>query len=170
MEEAGPAQVQEPLPPAAETRQVDRASPADAAGPDAVRGPVVAEGSRAGPARAPAARGVLPADEAVRFQGPIYNETMRQGGRLMLVLRRGDGDRVTARFAASDGLVGSGVLTGRVSEAGLVVVTGVLMMGRNAFGCDLRGVIAGSRLTGTAEFRRAGGEWAARSVFSAMRA
>lgn len=113
---------------------------------------------------------LLAADEAVLFQGPIYNETLGQGGYVTLLLRKQQrSGAITARFNASQGLLGSGVLIGSLSEMGHLAASGPLLVGRNSFMCGLTGTIAGERLTGTADFTRSG-RWAARSTFTLSRA
>jgi len=111
-------------------------------------------------------------DAPVRFQGPIYNETMGQGGHVALVIRKQAPDgAITARFDASQGLLGSGVLAGSMSRTGRITASGQLMVGKNPFNCDLSGTIVGDKLTGSASFVRSGGSgWAARSVFTLTRA
>lgn len=111
-------------------------------------------------------------DDPVLFQGPIYNETMGQGGHVVLVIRKqAPAGAITARFDASQGLVGSGMLAGSVSGAGRITASGQLLMGKNPFNCDLSGTIVGDKLTGSASFVRNGSRgWAARSVFTLTRA
>ncbi len=100
------------------------------------------------------------------FRGTIYNETMGQGGQLRIALQRqAQPGGVKVRFDASAGLVGSGELTGTLSDSGRLAVSGQLMMGRNAYDCDLQGTLAGDRLTGVAGFVRAGGSSVWRSSF-----
>ncbi len=122
---------------------------------------------------APAAelRVTIPSNAPLLFQGPIYNETMRQGGHVALVIHKQAQDgAITARFDASQGLLGSGVLAGSMSETGRITASGQLMMGKNPFNCDLSGNIVGDKLTGSASFVRNGNSgWAARSVFTLMR-
>lgn len=117
-------------------------------------------------------RVTMPSDAPVLFQGPIYNQTMGQGGHVALVIRKqAPGSAITARFDASQGLLGSGVLAGSMSETGRVTASGQLMVGKNPFNCDLSGTIVGDKLTGSASFVRSGGSgWAARSVFTLTRA
>lgn len=125
------------------------------------------------PSAPPAELRVTMASEApVRFQGPIYNETMGQGGHVALVIRKqAPGGAITARFDASQGLLGSGVLAGSMSGTGRITASGQLMVGKNPFNCDLSGTIVGDKLTGSASFVRNGGSgWAARSVFTLTRA
>lgn len=114
---------------------------------------------------------VLP-DVPMLFHGPIYNETIGQGGHVALVIRRqAPGGAITARFDASQGLLGSGVLAGSMSETGRITASGRVMVGKNPFNCDLNGTIVGDKLTGSASFvRNGGGGWAARSVFTLTRA
>ena len=126
------------------------------------------------PVAAPAGerRVAVVSDAPVLFQGPIYNETMGQGGHVALVIRKqASPGAITARFDASQGLLGSGVLAGSVSGAGRITASGQLMVGRNPFNCDLSGTIIGDKLTGSASFVRNGSSgWAARSVFTLTRA
>lgn len=109
----------------------------------------------------------LAADAPLSFSGVVNNETMRQSGRLSLVVRRrpGSTDAVTTRFHASAGLIGDGELEGRLTEDGRLSASGQLMMGQNAFMCDLSGTVSGGRLAGTANFRRSGGGTSAHSSF-----
>lgn len=111
-------------------------------------------------------------DAPVLFQGPIYNETIRQSGHVALVIRKqAPGGAITARFDASQGLLGSGVLAGSMSGTGRITASGQLMVGKNPFNCDLNGTIVGDKLTGSASFVRNGGSGlAARSVFTLTRA
>jgi hypothetical protein len=81
---------------------------------------------------------------------------MQQGGQMSLVIRRQPSGAVTARFEAWAGLLGSGDLTGRLTEDGRLQASGQLMVGRNAFTCELSGIVAGDRLTGSARFVRSG--------------
>ena len=117
-------------------------------------------------------RVIMPPDAPVLYQGPIYNETMGQGGHVALVIRRqAPGGAITARFDASQGLLGSGVLAGSLSGTGRITASGQVMVGKNPFNCDLSGTIVGDKLTGSASFIRNGGSgWAARSVFTLTRA
>jgi hypothetical protein len=104
------------------------------------------------------------------FRGPIMNETMGQGGQLDLAIRtQGSTGPVTARFHAYAGLIGTGELTGTISEDGQVRLSGRLMMGQNPFDCSLNGKLAGDRLTGSATFVRAGGGSSAHSSLSLTR-
>ena len=106
----------------------------------------------------------------VAFRGPVYNETMQQGGQMSLVIRRqGSSGAVTARFEAWGGLLGSGELAGRLSEDGRLFASGPLMVGKNPFLCDLSGLVAGGRLTGSASFVRSGGGRVAHSRFTLAR-
>jgi len=100
------------------------------------------------------------------FRGTIYNETMGQSGQLRIALQRqAQPGAVKVRFDASAGLVGSGELAGTLSDSGRLAVSGQLMMGRNAYDCDLQGTLAGGTLTGVAGFVRAGGSSVWRSSF-----
>ena len=100
----------------------------------------------------PAMRGV-----SIAFRGPVYNETMQRGGQMSLVIRRHLlTGAVTARFEAWAGLLGSGELKGQLSEDGHLRASGQLMMGRNAFTCELSGTVAGNVLTGSARFVHVG--------------
>jgi len=111
-------------------------------------------------------------DTPVLFQGPIYNETMGQSGHVALVIRKqASSGAITARFDASQGLLGSGVLAGSMSGTGRIAASGQLMVGKNPFNCDLNGTIVGDKLTGSASFVRNGGSGStARSVFTLTRA
>lgn len=89
------------------------------------------------------------------YRGSVFNETLRQGGRLMLSVRPQQlPDVVSIRFEASNGLIGSGELRGNLASDGRITASGTLMMGRNPHECELTGVISGDRLSGTATFRR----------------
>lgn len=130
------------------------------------------EPSPVGPAPVgPAPVGPAPVGAAVAFQGPIYNETMGQGGWVRIVVRKqAQPGAVTARFDASAGLLGSGEMAGRLSDSGQLSASGLLMVGRNTFNCDLRGIISGGMLTGSASFVRVGGTSVSRSSFAIPRA
>lgn len=96
---------------------------------------------------------VAASDAPVRFQGPIFNETMGQSGQVTLVIRKqAPTGAITARFNASQGLSGSGMLAGSVSGTGRITASGQLQMGRGAFMCDLSGTLSGGALTGSASF------------------
>ncbi len=146
-----PASRAAPSPSHAEpARRADPASPA-----------AVAEGNRA----------VAASDAPVRFQGPIFNETMGQGGHVTLVIRKqAPAGAITARFNASQGLSGSGVLAGNLSGTGRITVSGQLLMGRNAFMCDLSGTLSGGTLTGSASFVNSNGGPMYHSRFNLVRA
>ncbi len=110
-------------------------------------------------------------DTSVVFQGSIFNETMGQSGHVSLVIRRQPAtDAITARFNASQGLVGSGVLAGSVSGTGRITASGQLLMGKNPFLCDLNGVLNGNTLTGSASFVRSGTGATYHSRFTLVRA
>ena len=155
----------------AEATGLDVPAPPDAAPPLPYAEPV-RRADRALSAPQAELRVTMPPDAPVLFQGPIYNETMGQGGHVALVIRReAPGGAITARFDASQGLLGSGVLAGSMSGAGRITASGLLMVGKNPFNCDLSGTIVGDKLTGSASFVRNGGSgWAARSVFTLTRA
>ncbi|MGI4942595.1 MAG: hypothetical protein ACRYHQ_18845 [Janthinobacterium lividum] len=88
-----------------------------------------------------------------------------------MIRRQLQGGAITARFDASQGLLGSGVLAGSMSGTGRITASGQLMVGKNPFNCDLSGTIVGDKLTGSASFVRSGNTgWAARSVFTLTRA
>ena len=156
---AGPPNPELPQPPAAPlpashagpVRRTDKFSPAPVAGERRV---------------------AMASDTPVLFQGPIYNETMGQGGHVALVVhKQAPSGAITARFDASQGLLGSGLLAGNVSGTGRLTASGQLMVGKNPFYCDLTGTIVGDKLTGSANFARNGGNgWTARSVFTLTRA
>ena len=94
-----------------------------------------------------------------QFRGPVFNDTIGIGGRLSLAVRRiGPNGAVLVRFEASNGLVGSGELSGTLSPDGVLTASGTLMMGRNPFECDLAGTLSAERLTGSASFVRLGAE------------
>ncbi len=106
----------------------------------------------------------------VSFRGPVYNETMQQGGQMSLVItRREPAGAITARFEAWGGLLGSGELSGHLSDTGRIVASGQLMMGRNPFICDLSGFVAGGKLIGSASFVRSGSGRVAYSRFTLTR-
>ena len=105
-------------------------------------------------------------DRVTVFRGPVMNVTMRQGGQLTLVIQRHEGQTVTIDFRASSGLIGTGQLTGTMTEDGHIDVDGRLMMGRNPFNCVLSAVARGDNLVGEASFTRVGGTSSARSSFN----
>ncbi len=116
-------------------------------------------------------RGTALSETALLFQGSMFNETMGQGGHISLVIQRqASTGAIIARFNASQGLVGSGVLVGNVSGAGRITVSGQLLMGRNPFLCDLDGALVGDTLTGSANFARPSGGVTYHSRFSLIRA
>ena len=109
-------------------------------------------------------------ETSVLFQGTIFNETMGQGGHVSLVIHRQPAtDAITARFNASRGLVGSGLLAGSVSGTGRITASGQLLMGKNPFLCDLNGTLSGNTLTGSASFVRSGSGTTYHSRFSLVR-
>lgn len=123
------------------------------------------------PPQVPPYEGPVVVDAPVLFRGPIMNETMGQGGYVTILVRpQSLPGAVKVRFNASAGLSGTGELSGRVSESGRLTVAGTLMMGRNPFACDLRGVISGGTLTGSATFVRSSGGTVAYSRFTLTRA
>lgn len=150
------------------------ARPAHQAASVVVAAPVQAEpGLLAVPGHpAAAAPGRFAVSQAsVLFQGSIFNETMGQGGHVSLVIcRQPATDAITARFNASQGLVGSGVLAGSVSGTGRITASGQLLMGRNSFLCDLDGNLSGNTLTGSASFVRSGSGAIYHSRFNLVRA
>ena len=94
----------------------------------------------------------------VSFRGPVYNETMQQGGQMSLAIRwQGPAGAIIVRFQAWGGLLGSGELAGHLSEDGRISASGQLMVGKNLFICDLSGLVVGGKLTGSASFVRSGG-------------
>jgi hypothetical protein len=104
------------------------------------------------------------------FRGPVYNDTLHQGGQMSLVIRHaGPSGTVTARFEAWGGLLGSGELAGRLAADGQLTLSGELMVGRNPFDCTLSGVVSGAGLAGTADFVRAGTGRTAYSRFALTR-
>lgn len=103
------------------------------------------------------------------FRGTVFNETMRQGGRLVLTLRQRPNEAVSIRFDASNGLIGSGELAGRLTPDGRITVSGTLMMGRNPHDCELTGVMTDTHLTGAATFQRHGSGNRTRSTFRLLR-
>ena len=108
--------------------------------------------------------------ELIFFHGPVNNETMHRAGQLSLILRsQGPSGPIRARFDAGEGLLGSGELEGSLSENGRISVSGQLMMGKNAFICDLSGLISGDKLTGSANFVRTRGGPVAHSRFTLTR-
>lgn len=116
------------------------------------------------------ARQATALSETTLFRGPIYNDTIGQGGQVRLVIKRDGGDgAITAQFDASAGLVGSGKLDGHVSTNGRITASGQLMMGTSPFLCDLNGVIVDDTLTGSANFVRTRGGPVNRSRFTLTR-
>lgn len=126
---------------------------------------------QARPAIPPGERPAVVASNApLLFRGPIFNETMNQGGRVTLAIRKqAPTGAITARFDASQGLSGSGTLAGSVSGAGRITASGQLLMGRNAFMCDISGVLDGNTLTGSASFVRNGNSRVYHSRFNLVR-
>lgn len=109
-------------------------------------------------------------DAPVLFRGPIFNETMRQGGHVRIVLhRQAPAGAITARFDASQGLSGTGLLAGRMSESGQITVSGQLLMGKNPFMCDLEGTLNGDMFAGSASFVRSGSSRVYHSRFNLVR-
>src|SRR5512138_3798914 len=53
--------------------------------------------------------------ETGRYEGTAFNTTAGKGGKLVLEIVTVDGDKVQARFAASEGLIGEGWLTGKLA-------------------------------------------------------
>ena len=89
------------------------------------------------------------------FRGTTFNETLGRGGGLqLLVTRVGQGEAVAVQFEAFRGLVGTGQLSGRLSNDGRLVATGTLMMGANPFTTELEGTISGKQLVGTVRYTR----------------
>ena len=116
-------------------------------------------------------RATAASETALLFQGSIFNETMGQGGHVSLAIQRqASTGAIIARFNASQGLVGSGVLTGSVSGTGRITASGQLLMGRSPFTCELDGALVGDMLTGSASFARPSGGVTYRSRFSLVRA
>ena len=106
----------------------------------------------------------------VSFRGPVYNETMQQGGQMSLAIsKQRPSGAIIARFEAWGGLLGSGELTGHLSADGRISASGQLMVGKNLFVCDLSGLVAGDKLTGSASFVRSGGGRVAHSRFTLTR-
>lgn len=104
------------------------------------------------------------------FTGPILNDTMGQGGQLSLQLRiHGAHGPVAAVFQASQGLIGSGTLTGDIQRNGRISLSGRLMMGRNPFDCVLEAKLEGELLVGVATFVRSTSGAAAHSSFKLSR-
>jgi len=116
----------------------------------------------------PGPRSTVPA--APVFRGPVYNDTLQQGGQMSLVVRRqGPPGAVAVRFEAWGGLLGSGELAGRLSEDGRISASGQLMVGKNPFVCALSGLVAGDTLTGSASFVRSSSGRVAHSRFTLTR-
>ena len=116
-------------------------------------------------------RAVLASEAPVLFRGPIFNETMRQGGHVTVAIRKqAPAGAITARFDASQGLSGTGTLAGHVSGAGQITASGQLLMGKNSFLCDFSGTLTGNSLTGHASFVRPGNNTVYRSRFNLVRA
>lgn len=87
------------------------------------------------------------------FHGSITNETMHQGGQFSIVIgRQEQPDFIIVRVHASNGLLGDGELSGELSRDGRFFASGQLLMGSNAFTCDLTGLIEGNKLSGSAKF------------------
>ena len=104
------------------------------------------------------------------FAGLVNNETLRLTGKLSLEIIRGSSPgMVRAKFHAWNGLLGTGELVGTVSADGRLALSGRLLMGRNAFQCNLDGVIRGNRLSGSAKFVRPWGGDIALSNFNLLK-
>lgn len=109
-------------------------------------------------------------DIVLAFSGPIMNDTMGQGGRLSLQLRTdGSAGPVGAWFHASNGLIGTGTLRGKILPGGRITLSGRLMMGHNPFDCALQATLDGDRLVGEATFVRATSGARAHSSFTLTR-
>lgn len=146
-----------PLPPARPQRAAREVSPpATAARP-------------AQPPLQPPAQAALSGEAPALFRGPIFNETMGQGGQVTILVRTGDDGTATAHFNAFAGLLGTGELGGSLSKSGRLALSGQLMVGRNPFQCDLSGTMTGDRLTGSASFTRTTGGPVSRSSFTLTR-
>lgn len=157
--EAAPLPVQVAAAPAPEV------DPAPAPVPAGSPPPLQAVPSRPAPPDA-----VDRAGSVLAFSGPIMNDTMGQGGRLSLQLRTdGSGRPVGAWFHASNGLIGTGPLSGEMGPDGRIRLSGRLMMGRNPFDCALRATLEGDRLVGEATFVRATSGATAHSSFALSR-
>jgi len=137
-----------------EAQQMRTHPTARVAAPAALRAEPMRRADTAPPAATAEGNHVVAASDApVRFQGPIFNETMGQSGQVTLVIRKqAPTGAITARFNASQGLSGSGMLAGSVSGTGRITASGQLQMGRGAFMCDLSGTLSGGALTGSASF------------------
>ena len=95
---------------------------------------------------------------------------MGQAGHVRVVLQRqASAGAITARFDASQGLSGAGVLAGRVSEGGQITASGQLLMGRNPFRCQFKGTLSGDTLAGSATFVRNGTSVVYHSRFNLVR-
>ena len=104
------------------------------------------------------------------FEGPVDNQTMNRSGRLALAITKEPASgTIRASFHAGEGLLGSGELAGNITPDGRISATGVLMMGHNAFICELSGQLVGRQLVGSAQFVRPWGGRIAHSVFKLVR-
>lgn len=122
------------------------------------------------PVRAPPATNSSEPGPILSFRGPVMNQTMHQGGKLALQIRRlSNSDVVTIEFHASAGLIGTGKLTGTISRDGRISAVGRLLMGRNPFDCVLRATSQGEVLTGDATFTHAGARRSTYSTFTLAR-
>ncbi len=144
------------------------------------RGIAVAEvGSAAEPemaaARAPSAEAELHASTVAYsapgfFRGPVNNDTIRQSGKLSLVITgQGPSGAIRAKFHAWEGLLGTGELAGKLDADGRISASGQLMMGKNPYLCSLSGFIQGNQLVGSAQFVRVKNGRVAHSSFKLIR-
>ncbi len=120
--------------------------------------------------RIDAVRQEEPSDSLGFFEGPVDNQTMNRSGRLALAITKDPvSGTIRATFHAGEGLLGTGELSGNITPDGRISASGVLMMGRNPFLCDLVGQLSGSQLVGSAQFVRPWGGRIAHSVFRLAR-
>jgi energy-coupling factor transporter ATP-binding protein EcfA2 len=108
-------------------------------------------------------------ETTLMFRGPVLNHTINQEGMMALTLAGTAPGSITARFHAWAGLLGTGELTGTLSEHGELTLSGQLMVGRNPFHCTLTATVRGDRITGSASFVRPGRTTASHSSFSLLR-
>ncbi len=104
------------------------------------------------------------------FAGLVNNDTLGLSGKLSLeLIRNGAPGVVRARFHASDGLLGTGELSGTLTADGRMSLSGQLSMGRNPFLCRLDATIRGDHITGSALFVRPWGGRVAHSSFNLLK-
>jgi hypothetical protein len=92
--------------------------------------------------------------ETGRYEGTAFNTTAGKGGKLVLEITTVDGDKVQARFAASEGLSGEGWLAGTVA-GGTLQLAGQLSSWHMTLTASAR---PGGALAGTYELEGQGSQ------------